>query len=137
MERQARVGIGVFVIKDGKFLLGKRKNTHGEGTWCLVGGHLEYGESWEDCVRREIAEEIGVKVKNIRFSGALTNDIFKKEDKHYITIFMLCDYDSGEVKVLEPNKSECWKWFSWDDLPEPLFIPIKNLLKQGFNPFEK
>ena len=75
-NKHPRVGIGVFVVRDGKFLLGKRKNAHGEGTWCLVGGHLEYGESWEDCVRREIAEEIGVKVKNIRFSGAVTSDIF-------------------------------------------------------------
>jgi 8-oxo-dGTP diphosphatase len=78
-----------------------------------------------------------VKVKNIRFSGAVTNDIFKKEKKHYITIFMICDYNSGEVKVLEPEKSECWKWFTWDNLPDPLFLPIKNLREQNFNPFEK
>jgi len=61
------VGIGVFVVRDGKILLGKRKNAHGEGTRCLFGRHLEYGESWEDCVRREIAEEIGVKVKKHSF----------------------------------------------------------------------
>lgn len=137
MEKIPRVGIGVFVVKGKKILLGKRKNAHGEGSWCLAGGHLEYGESWEDCVRREIKEEIGVEVKYVRFSGAITNDIFKEEQRHYITIFMICDYVSGEVKVLEPEKSECWEWFSWDDLPEPLFLPIKNLRKKNFNPFEK
>jgi len=50
---------------------------------------------------------------------------------------MICDYNSGEVKVLEPEKSECWKWFTWDNLPDPLFLPIKNLREQNFNPFEK
>ena len=85
---------------------------------------------------REIEEEIGVKVKNIHFSGAVTNDFFEKEEKHYITLFMVCDYDSGEVKVLEPHKSECWKWFSWDSFPDPLFVPIQNLRKTDFNPFE-
>jgi 8-oxo-dGTP diphosphatase len=137
MEKHPRVGIGIFVIKDGKFLLGKRKNAHGEGTWCLVGGHLEFGESWEKCSRREIAEEIGIEVNNIRFSGFVTNDFFEKEQKHYITIFMLCDYVSGDVKVLESEKSECWEWFTWDNLPKPLFIPVQNLKETSFNPFKK
>ena len=134
MEKHPRVGIGVIIRKNNKILLGKRKNAHGEGSWCFAGGHLEFNESWKECSEREIAEEIGVKVKNIHFSGAVTNDFFEKEDKHYITLFMICDYDSGEVKVLEPHKSECWEWFSWDKLPEPLFIPVKNLQESGFNP---
>jgi len=136
-NKYPRVGIGVIIRKDNKILLGKRKNSHGEGSWCFTGGHLEFNESWEKCSEREIAEEIGIKVENIHFSGAVTNDFFETEKKHYITIFMVCDYMSGEVKVLEPEKSECWKWFTWDSLPEPLFLPVKNLQKTGFNPFEK
>ena len=52
-----KVGVGVAVVKDGKVLLGKRKNAHGEGTWSFPGGHLEYKESWEDCAIRETLEE--------------------------------------------------------------------------------
>jgi 8-oxo-dGTP diphosphatase len=136
MENRPKVGIGVFIIKDGKVLLGKRKNAHGAGAWAFPGGHLEFGESWEDCAKREISEEIGITIKNIRF-GAVTNDIFEKEEKHYITIFLLADYDAGEVQILEPEKCEKWKWFEWKEskLPTPLFIPIQNLLKQGYSPF--
>ena len=72
-----RVGIGIFVLKDGKFLLCKRKNSHGAGHWQLPGGHLEFNEKLEDCARREVIEETGVKIKNIR-SSTITNDIFKK-----------------------------------------------------------
>jgi 8-oxo-dGTP diphosphatase len=133
-ENRPKVGLGVFVIKDGKVLLGKRKNAHGEGAWCFPGGHLEFNETWEECAIRETMEETGINIKNIRF-GTATNDIFEKEDKHYITIIMLADYDSGEVKLMEPEKCEKWAWFEWskDKLPEPLFVPQQNLLKQNFN----
>lgn len=129
MEHRPKVGVGVIVIKNNKVLLGKRKSAHGEGTWSFPGGHLEFQESWEDCARREVEEETNLKIKNIRF-GAVTNDFF--ENKHYVTILMVTDYDSGDLKTMEPDKCEQWDWFSWDRFPEPLFIPIKNLLKQGF-----
>jgi 8-oxo-dGTP diphosphatase len=132
-KKRPKVGVGVFVLKDGKFLLGKRKNAHGEGSWCLPGGHLEFNEELEECAIREVMEEAGVNIKNIRFA-TITNDMFKEEDKHYITIFMISDIDSGEAKVMEPDKCERWDWFSVEDLPSPLFIPMQNLFKKGFDP---
>ncbi len=135
MENRPKVGVGVVIMKDGKVLLGKRKNAHGEGSWCFAGGHLEYGESWEECARREALEETGLTIKNVRF-GTITNDIFEKEQKHYITLYMLCEPDVGQVTVMEPEKCEGWEWFDWDNLPRPLFIPIENLLSMGYNPFQ-
>ncbi|MBI2498855.1 hypothetical protein HYV88_01275 [Candidatus Woesearchaeota archaeon] len=61
--------------------------------------------------------------------------IFKEKEKHYITIYVIADYRSGKVKVKEPDRMIEWNWFSWDNLPKPLFKPIENLLKQNFNPF--
>ena len=131
MEEQKRpkVGVGVIVIKDGKVLLGKRKGSHGKGSWSFPGGHLEFNESLEDCARRETMEETGINIKNIR-KATYTNDIFLNEGKHYITCFVKADYDSGEVKLMEPDKCEEWGWFEWDKLPEPRFIPLQNLLKE-------
>lgn len=128
-----RVGIGVIIRKDGRVLLGKRRGAHGEGDWAFPGGHLEFNETWENCARREVLEETSLSVKNIHF-GAITNDIFKNENKHYITIFMVCDYKSGAVKIMEPNKCEKWEWFEWSNLPKHLFLPFKNLLKNGYEP---
>jgi 8-oxo-dGTP diphosphatase len=135
MEDRPLIGIGVIVIKDNKALLGKRKNSHGEGSWCFPGGHLEFNEKIEECGRREVLEETGIEIKNIKL-GPFTNDIFKKEGKHYVTLFLISDYDSGEVRVMEPDKFEKWGWFEWGKLPKPLFLPIQNLLKQKFNPFK-
>jgi 8-oxo-dGTP diphosphatase len=62
--------------------------------------------------------------------------MFEKEGKHYITIFMLSEYDAGEVKLMEPEKCEEWRWFKWEELPAPLFLPLQNLLKIGYHPLE-
>ena len=131
-----KVGVGVLIFKNNKILLGKRKSSHGDGTWCPPGGHLEFNEELETCAARETLEETGIKIKNIKLIGT-TNDIFKKENKHYITLHLLADYYSGEVKLMEPEKCEKWDWFSWNNLPKPLFTPIENLIKQGFNPLAK
>jgi 8-oxo-dGTP diphosphatase len=87
----------------------------------------------ENCAKREVLEETDLKVKNTKFA-AITNDIFHKEKKHYITIFIRADYDSGELKNMEPEKCSEWHWYSWENLPQPLFHPIYNLINQGFNP---
>jgi 8-oxo-dGTP diphosphatase len=132
MERP-RVGMGVIILREGRVLLGRRKASHGTGTWCPPGGHLEFGEDLEECARREVLEETGVSIRNIRFAAA-TNDFFKEEGKHYITLFMLAEWESGEPVAMEPEKSELWRWFGWNELPRPLFLPVQNLLKQGFRP---
>jgi 8-oxo-dGTP diphosphatase len=134
MEQQPRVGVGVFVRHQGKVLLGQRKGSHGAGAWALPGGHLEYKEALEACARREVHEETNLEIQNVRV-GTITNDIFEHDDRHYLTVYMVCDYAGGELRIMEPDKCEGWHWFGWDDLPAPVFLPLKNLLKTDFTPF--
>ncbi|MFA5926206.1 MAG: NUDIX domain-containing protein [Parcubacteria group bacterium] len=136
MKKEPKVGFGVYILKENRVLFGKRKNSHGEGTWCATGGHLEFGESFEEGAKRETMEEAGIEIKNIRVAG-ITNDFFEKENKHYVTVALVADYASGEVKMMEPDKWVEWDWFSWDNLPNSLFLTTEHLLEQGFNPFEK
>ena len=129
-----RVGVGIIIIQDNKTLLLKRNGSHGQGSWAFVGGHLEFNETLEDCAKREAKEEAGIVLKNVK-PVAFTNDFFKKENKHYITLFVTAEIKSGVIKNMEPEKCEELKWFSWDNFPKPLFIPVANLRKQGFSPF--
>ena len=132
IEKRPRVGVGVMVVKDGMVLLGKRKNAHGDGTWNFPGGHLEFGESLEQCAAREVLEETGLEIGNIK-PAALTNDVFENEKKHYITIIMQAEILHGSVENKEPHKCEEWKWFDLNDLPEPLFLPIKHMKEQNYS----
>lgn len=133
-ENRPKVGVGVIVVKNGRILLQKRKNAHGEGSWSFPGGHLEFNESFSDCAKRETLEEMGITIENVRYATT-TNDIFTNEGKHYITIYMITNEYSGEPKIMEQDKCEQFGWFDWKNLPQPLFIPIQNLLKQEYNPF--
>lgn len=126
-----RIGIGVFVFKDGKFLMGKRKGAHGEGSWSVPGGHLDFGESIEEGARRETEEETGVRVNDLKIVG-FTNDIFKKEKKHYVTFWVIGRYMKGNPRITEPDKFIEIGWFDFKNLPKPLFLPWKKLLKSDF-----
>lgn len=112
------VGIGIMIFKDKKILLGKRKGSHGEGEWASPGGHLELNESFMKCAKREILEESGIKIRNIKFQF-LAN--VKKYNKHYVHIGLIADWKNGIPKVLEKDKVENWNWYSLKKLPKPLF----------------
>lgn len=133
MSETPRVGVGVIVTREGQILLLKRKNSHGSGCWSTPGGHLDFGESAEECAIRETREETAVDVGAPRFR-ALTNDVFEAEGKHYVTIWMEVDYLSGEAVVSAVDEASEVGWFAWDSLPEPLFLPLQNLLAGKFYP---
>lgn len=126
-ELRPKVGIGVMVLKDGKVLLGKRKNAHGAGEYSFPGGHLEYMESFEECARRETLEESGVEIENIRF--LFLGNLKKYAPKHYIQIQFVADWKSGEPEVREPDKMDAWGWHPIDDIPEPRFAMIPQTIE--------
>lgn len=133
---QPNVGVGHIIVREKKILLQKRKSEHAYGTWSFPGGHLEFGESFEECSVRETDEEAGEIVTTpLKFYTAV-NTIYPNESKHYVVVFMKSNWISGEAVVMEPDKCECWEWFNWDNLPSPLIQGIQILKDQGFNPCE-
>ena len=128
------VGVGVLILKNNKILLGKRhhdpkkvnSSLHGEGTWTMPGGKLEFKENFEDTAARELFEETSMKAKSLKFIS-IAND--KVEDAHFVTIGMLCDDFEGLPLVMEPDKITEWKWFNLNDLPKPMFFPSSRILE--------
>jgi 8-oxo-dGTP diphosphatase len=71
------------------------------------GGHLEHGESFEICAQREVTEETGLTIKDIRFLTATTT-ILPDCDKQYVTVWITAinapkSPESAEPKVSEPD----------------------------------
>lgn len=131
--KHPKVGVGVILVREGKVLAHRRRGAIGAGMWTLVGGHLEFGETWEACATREVLEEAGLTITNIRFVGA-TNDLHLEEGKHYVSIFMQADWLAGEIEQREPEFGEEWGWFTWEEVPEPRFLPFANFYRSGFHP---
>jgi len=124
---QPRVGVGCVVRRGSELLLIRRRGAHGEGTWSSPGGNLDFGEEPAVCAARESEEETGVGVGVPRFVG-VTNDVFEADGKHYVTLWFETEHVRGEAYVRAENELSEVAWFPEDDLPEPLFLPLRNLL---------
>jgi 8-oxo-dGTP diphosphatase len=134
-NKKPGVGVGVMILREGKVLLGKRHSDpkkassalHGEGTWTMPGGKLDFGEELEACACRETFEETGIIIQpgNLKIIS-VSNDIVY--DNHFVTIEFLCEKSSGDSKVMEPEEITEWQWFELDKLPEPLYLPSKKVL---------
>jgi 8-oxo-dGTP diphosphatase len=139
-DQKIGVGIGVMILREGMILLGKRNDDpekadselHGEGTWTMPGGKMEFGESFEETAVREVLEETGLTIEkeNLRLIS-VSND--RKEDAQFVTLGFLCENVSGEPKVMEPEEITEWKWFELDKYPLNIFFPSEEIINNYFD----
>jgi len=80
--------------------------------YSLIAGFVEIGESLEDCVHREVREEVGVEVTNIRYFGSQP---WPTPDS--LMIGFLADYAGGEVQIQDDELHDA-RWFSPPDMPQ-------------------
>jgi len=126
------LGVAVFVRNTARrsFLIGKRKGSLDAGCWGLPGGHLEPGETIEECAKRELLEETGLEIHDVRHV-AFTDDIY--ENKRYLTLFVVAKVSNtaAEPKIMEPDKCDGWRWQDvYSALPTPKSTPLRNIKKQ-------
>lgn len=128
-------GVGVIIVNnDGQILLSQRKGSHGEGNWAVPGGKLEEGETVFSTARREVFEETGVEIEDLKFVG-VTLDHFPEQNKLFVSFHIVAKIKNGTPRVMEPEKtSTSWTWFKFDQLPRPLFAPMRKLVELGFEP---
>lgn len=119
------VGVGVIIKKDNLVLFQKRTGAHGQGTWSVPGGHMEFGETPLQTAARETKEEVNIDICKSKVI-AVTNDIMTDEQKHYITIFVEAEYAGGDLRIMEPDKITEILWRPLDKPPQPLFKPLEN-----------
>jgi NAD+ diphosphatase len=103
----------VLVRRDDQFLL-VRKREWAPGRFGLVAGFLDMGESLEECAAREVLEETGIKVKDVRYVGSQCWPFPSQ-----LMAGFVAEYESGEITVAT-NELEDARWFSRDIPPEAL-----------------
>ncbi|KAG8366548.1 hypothetical protein BUALT_Bualt17G0091300 [Buddleja alternifolia] len=137
-ETRPKVAVVVFLLNRYKVLLGRRRSSVGRDTFALPGGHLEFGESFEECAAREVKEETGLDINKIEYL-TVTNNVHANASKplHIVAIFMraFLAQPNQMPQNVEPEKCEGWDWYDWNNLPSPLFGPLETMARSGFNPF--
>jgi 8-oxo-dGTP diphosphatase len=116
--RKPSVTADGLVIKNDKILLIRRGNEPFKDMYALPGGFLEYGETMEDCVVREVKEETGIITDIIQLSG-----VFSSPDRdprgHFVTAVYHLRPTGGKLRA--GDDAAAAKWFDLDALPEMAF----------------
>lgn len=124
-----------FVVHDGKgkVLLHKRsQNCRDEqGTWDIGGGAVEFGESLEDAVRREIKEELSADVLKLEFLTVFdAHRQHNGQPTHWVAVVFAAKVDPANVKNGDPDRIDELAWFDSTNLPKPLHTQFY----KAFNP---
>ena len=113
-----------FIVHDGRgrLLLQKRgaKARDEQGRWDIGGGAIEFGETIEEAIRREIREELGCEVLTMEFLTVY--DAHREHEgkkTHWIAIIYSVQVDSAKVLNCEPHKIAELGWFTSKNLPHP------------------
>jgi ADP-ribose pyrophosphatase YjhB (NUDIX family) len=123
----ARVGFSVMIAHEKRLLVGKRIGvSRGDGNIACPGGKLEYGESWEEAVHRELKEETDLQVRMepadpYRPELWASNEAW--DNGHFVTLWLLgrvMPNSPTETVVMEPNKCAWWKWLTLPQLAQQL-----------------
>lgn len=112
----------------GKLLLHKRSNKcrDEQGKWDPGGGQLEFGETPEDSVLREVMEEYGCSGKILEQIPPIS--IFRElngQSTHWLAIPFIIKVDPNHVTIKEPEKVDEFGWFELGNLPQPLHSAFK------------
>lgn len=122
------------LIEEGKVLLLRRFNTgYQDGMYSLVAGHLEGGETAEQCIIREAKEEADI---NLLQEDLQVKHIMHRlaKDREYMDVYVAAGKWNGAIQNMEPHKCDDLSWFPLDSLPdntlEEVAFALKNM-EQG------
>ena len=96
------------------FLLARRKFDPFKGYWDIPGGFLELGESLEDCLRRELREELEIEIRIMESLGSCP-DVYGEDLSPTINIFYLATIVEG-IPTAKSDVSEV-QWFNHNEIP--------------------
>ena len=118
----------IMLVRRGDELLLARSPHFPPGMYSALAGFVEAGESIEDTIRREVREEVGVEVGEVRYFGSQPWPF-----PNSLMIGFIAEYAGGELKIGEPEEIEDARWYRLDDLPKlPPKVSIARAMIDAF-----
>jgi len=134
-EQQFFVGVHGVIANRGRILLLKRapRMSYRAGSWDLPGGHLATGETFEDCLLREIKEETSLDVAIDRLLG-----LNSMAPEPYLQALYACRLKVFQGVKLQPDEHVEHRWATLDELASLELIPyLAAILKRGMLSYVK
>lgn len=118
------VSVGALIVNTKREILlckrsGYAKNER--GCWEAPGGAVEFGETLENAIKREIKEELNIDLK-LLYQFPAADHIIPDDGQHWVPTTFLAKIVRGTPKIMEPGKCDEIRWFSLNNLPRPLSI---------------
>lgn len=114
------------ILKDDKILLVKRAISPFFGHWVLPGGHVKYGETVEEAIKREMEEELGIKVKIKNLVGVYSDP--KRDPRYHSTAVVFLLETIGKDIRLNFEGSE-FNFFPFDNLPKKIGFDHREIIE--------
>lgn len=120
--RRPEVAVSGIILRDNAVLMIKRGHEPAKGWWSVPGGHVEWGESVQDALIREIREECNIAIKPVRlFSIVEAIDQHNPPNYHYILLDYIAEYISGEPRI--GSDADDIGWFTESALKKMKVVP--------------
>ncbi len=119
MNQELELIVRALIIKNRKILVCQ---TTGRGYYFLPGGHVEFGETMQEALRRELDEELEAKVVRSQFIGGFEN-LFEQDGqkKHEVSFIFQVDIDITDIVSREEHIS--FYWFTMDEFVNENIAP--------------
>lgn len=119
------------LIKNGKILLQRRFNTgYEDGKYSMVAGHVDKGETFTQCLIREVKEEAGIMLSldDLKVVHVMHRNSGTEENNERVDVFFVAEKWDGEIENREPNKCDDLSWFGLDKLPANIIPYVKQAI---------
>jgi mutator protein MutT len=118
------VGVGAFIFNDTNAFLMMKRGAHAKneaGSWMLPGGAVEFGETLQQAIIREVKEEFDIDIV-VDKQFITVNHILPDEHQHWVAVHFLTRIQNGTAKILEPDRCDEIRWVTLDNLPSPIAV---------------